>query len=60
MSGNKTYRIEKLLECTTLDAEVAITVEDKLTDISAYTANGEIAALLFHYDGKWRKWMPVW
>lgn len=44
MSGNKTYRIEKLQECTTLGAEVAITVEDKLTDISAYTANGEIAA----------------
>lgn len=44
MSGNKTYRIEKLQECTTLGAEVAITVEDKLTDISAYTANGEVAA----------------
>mgnify|MGYP000083100254 CR=1 FL=1 len=44
MSGNKTYRIEKLQECTTMGAEVAITVEDKLTDISAYTANGEIAA----------------
>ena len=44
MSGNKTYRIEKLQECAALGAEVAITVEDKLTDISAYTANGEIAA----------------
>lgn len=44
MSGNKTYRIEKLQECAALGAEVAITVEDKLTDISAYTENGEVAA----------------
>ena len=44
MSGNKTYRIEKLQECAALGAEVAITVEDNLTDISAYTANGEVAA----------------
>ncbi len=43
MSGNKTYRIEKLQECAALGAEVAITVEDKLTDISAYTENGEVA-----------------
>ncbi|HCJ75789.1 MAG TPA: hypothetical protein DHV88_05155 [Roseburia sp.] len=43
MSGNKTYRIEKLQECAALGAEVAITVEDNLTDISAYTANGEVA-----------------
>lgn len=44
VSGNKTYRIEKLQECAALGAEVAITVEDNLTDISAYIANGEVAA----------------
>ena len=33
----------QLQECAALGAEVAITVEDKLTDISAYTENGEVA-----------------
>ena len=37
------HPFEKLQECAALGAEVAITVEDKLTDISAYTENGEVA-----------------